>query len=115
MGVPNPEGWQRVAGGRSVAETSGSARIVPRIPEGCRRSATPAGSVRISRPPFGGIAPAFASLRRGESLNPRLPYGKPLACAGSSLRTSRTASASGAMASVRHARSPRRAVTKPHC
>jgi len=74
MGVPNPEGWQRVAGGRSVAQTSGSARIVPRIPEGCQRSATPAGSVRISRPPFGGIAPAFASLRRGESLNPRLTF-----------------------------------------
>ena len=63
MGVPNPEGWQRVAGGRSVAETSGSARIVPRIPEGCQSSATPAGSMgMLDRDP-------------GVSLPPSLRYG----------------------------------------
>ena len=79
-----------------MAETSGSVAIGPCIPEGCQRRATPAGSMGILGPRPGGIAPAFASLRRGESLNPRLPSGKPLACSGSR-RTNQVTSVGAAM------------------
>src|SRR5690242_18587830 len=40
----NPEGWQRVAGGHSAAETPGKGAVVHGILEGCQNSATPPGS-----------------------------------------------------------------------
>ena len=67
------------------------------IPQGRQRSATPAGSVGILGHRSGGIARAFASLRRGESLNPRPPSDEPLACPGSSRRTNHLTSLSAAM------------------
>jgi len=52
----NPKGWQRVAGGRSVAETPGGGVVVRGIPEGCQRSATPPGSLGHLRWRSGGVA-----------------------------------------------------------
>jgi hypothetical protein len=40
----NPQGWQRVAGGRNAVETSGSGVSSFGILEGCQSSATPAGA-----------------------------------------------------------------------
>ena len=68
----NPEGCQMVAGGRRTASTPGSGWVGHRIPEGCQKPATPGGSTGDGGPKSGGIA----------ALNPRLPAGKPPACAG---------------------------------
>jgi Putative zincin peptidase len=57
------EGWQKVAGGRSAVETSGSVVIGSAILEGWQSSATPAGSMG-GLGQSGGIASAFAPLRR---------------------------------------------------
>jgi hypothetical protein len=86
----NPEGWQTVAGGRSAVKTPGGGFVGPGILEGCQSAATPSGSRGGLGRRSGGVAPAFAPLppplgfggtsRRGKSLDPRLPSGKPLAC-----------------------------------
>src|SRR5262249_19049587 len=78
----NPQGWQTVAGGRSIAETSGMAVIGFGILEGCQRSATPAGSMGDCGRRSGGIA----------ALNPRLISGKPMACFRSDDKTNQAAS-----------------------
>jgi hypothetical protein len=66
----NPEGWKKLAGGRSGAKTPGSRFGVSRILEGCQtRSATPPGVDGIwTRTPWCRCA------------RPRLLFGKPLAC-----------------------------------
>jgi hypothetical protein len=79
-GFTNPEGWQAVAGGRNAVETPGSGWIGSCILEGCQSAATPPGSMGDLGRRSGGVAPAFAPLRRGKSLDPRLPSGKPPAC-----------------------------------
>jgi hypothetical protein len=83
-GFPDPEGWQIVAGGRNAMETPGSGFVGPCILEGCENSATPSGSMGNFGTRSGGVAPASASLRRGKSLDPRLPSGKPPACSDTS-------------------------------
>jgi hypothetical protein len=66
----NPEGWQKVAGGRNAVETPGRGWIGSCILEGCQSAATPPGSMRDLGRRSGGLAP----------LDPRLPSGKPPAC-----------------------------------
>ena len=78
--ITNPEGWQRVAGGRNAVETPGRGLSSFGILEGCQSSATPPGSNGDFGMRSGGVAPAFAALRRGKSLDPRLLSGKPPAC-----------------------------------
>ena len=63
--ITNPQGWQRVAGGRSGAKTPGSGFADFCIPEGCRSSETPPWSAGNSGPRSGGVAaldPRLASL-----------------------------------------------------
>lgn len=88
--VTNPEGWQKVAGGRSAAKTPGRSWIVSPTLEGWERSATPAGSGPNSQRRSGGIAP----------LNPRLPSGKPPACSRSGRKTNKTLEPPAASPSV---------------
>ena len=96
----NPQGWQIVVGGRNGVETSGSVDFFgPRIPKGCQRSATPPGSNGDFTMRSGGIAPAFAALRRGRSLNPRLLSGKPPACSLADPKTNKAAPLDGGGAS----------------
>ena len=52
----NPEGWQRVARGRSGAETPGKQSGDPCILKGCQNCATPPGVVAQLRLRSGGIA-----------------------------------------------------------
>ena len=72
-GVFNPEGWQRVAGGRSGAETPGRQSQGSAHPEGMPEFCDPSGVVwRVLDQPTGGVA----------ALDPRLLSGKPPACVG---------------------------------
>jgi hypothetical protein len=72
-GVFNPEGWQRVAGGRSGAETPGRQSQASAHPEGMPEFCDPSGVVwRFLNRPTGGVA----------ALDPRLLFRKPPACAG---------------------------------
>lgn len=70
LSATNPEGWQRVAGGRSAAKTPGSGFVGWSIPEGWQSSATPPGSMGDRGSRTGGLS----------TLDPRLPSGKPPAC-----------------------------------
>jgi len=94
----NPEGWQTVARGRHAVETPGSGWIGPCILEGCQRAATPPGSMGDLERRSGGVAPAFAPLRRGKSLDPRLPSGKPPACFPADPKTNERPPAGGGIA-----------------
>jgi hypothetical protein len=65
-GVFNPEGWQRVAGGRSGAETPGRQSQGSVHPEGMPEFCDPSGVV-------------WRFLNQPTALDPRLLSGKPLA------------------------------------
>jgi hypothetical protein len=81
-GFFNPESWQRAAGGPSRAETPGKQSVGSVHPEVIPEFCDPfrVGWRSLDRR-SGGVAPAFAPLRRGKSLDPRLFSGKPSACA----------------------------------
>jgi hypothetical protein len=78
--LTNPEGWQKVAGGRSAAETPGRRERILSTLEGCQRAATPPGSIGNFQRASGGIA----------TLNPRLPSGKPPACSDDGRKTNQS-------------------------
>jgi hypothetical protein len=94
----NPEGWQKVAGGRSAAETPGRHWMSFTTPAGWRSSATLPGSIRSFYRRSGGIA----------ALNPRLPSDKPPACSGNGKTNEGLKSTAAAPFSIAPGDSPRR-------
>jgi hypothetical protein len=68
-----PAGLQKVAGGRSGAETAGGQPVPPEHPEGMPEICDLSGvGGRSLERRAGGVAPACATLRRGKSFDPRL-------------------------------------------